>query len=118
MKPVLWENIFKNREKTRTIYPKNHENPKNSKPRVHFFKSRASFIVLVTLLEKERRERKRDTLLEEIFAVEALPRNFQILQKFNFADTAIPQISRELIFAETNIGKKRKWKKKTERESL
>ena len=39
------------------------------------------------------------TLLEEIFAVEALPRNFKISRKFIFVDATIPQISRELIFS-------------------
>ena len=33
---VLWE-FKKNREKPRTIYPKNHESFKNSKPRVQFY---------------------------------------------------------------------------------
>ena len=43
---------------------------------------------------------------EEIFAVEALPRNFQILREFIFADAAILQILRELFFADTDTGKK------------
>ena len=35
----------------------------------------------------------------------------EILREFNFADAAIPQILRELIFEDTDIDKKRKWKK-------
>ena len=49
---------------------------------------------------------------EEIFVVQALPQDFQISRKFIFVDETIPQISRELIFADTGIGKKRNWKKK------
>ena len=41
-----------------------------------------------------------NTLLEKIFVVE-----------FVFVGAAIPQISWQLIFTDTSIGKKRKWKK-------
>ena len=44
------------------------------------------------------------TLLEKIFTW----RNFRGWREFIFADATVPQILRELIFMDTDIGKKRK----------